>query len=104
MDVTRRACGFGRLFRVGAFLFQHDRNGWASSPGHRPCSDGMGPPSSVRQRRISRRFMVSAGSISQNSDSPAARASSPKHVLTIDLEDYFQVEAFADVIDRTEWE
>jgi len=48
--------------------------------------------------------MVSAGSISQNSDSPAARASSPKHVLTIDLEDYFQVEAFADVIDRTEWE
>lgn len=48
--------------------------------------------------------MASTGSIPQTSESAAARARSPKHVLSIDLEDYFQVEAFADVIDRREWE
>jgi len=48
--------------------------------------------------------MVGDDSISHTSDLAAGRATSPRHVLSIDLEDYFQVEAFAEVIARSEWE
>lgn len=35
--------------------------------------------------------------------SAAPRAFRPRHVLSIDLEDYFQVEAFARQVDRSDW-
>jgi polysaccharide deacetylase family protein (PEP-CTERM system associated) len=36
--------------------------------------------------------------------SAATRPIRPKHVLTIDLEDYFQVEAFSRQVDRSDWQ
>src|SRR5437016_2732307 len=37
-------------------------------------------------------------------DLAAASATPPCNALTIDVEDYFQVEAFANVIDRADWD
>jgi len=43
-------------------------------------------------------------SITELAPSAATRIARPKHVLSIDLEDYFHVEAFSRQIDRSDWQ
>lgn len=40
----------------------------------------------------------------QTTKAVGAVAASPVHVLTVDVEDYFQVEAFADIVSRESWD
>ena len=55
------------------------------------------------ERNVKSASWFSSSALTQLFDLSPSQTTVPNHILSVDLEDYFHVEAFADVVDRSNW-